>query len=180
MRFRPTPLDGACVVEPEIHEDARGWFARIHCENEFAESGLHGRFVQTSLSFNRRRGILRGMHFQVAPREEIKLVRCVRGSVFDVIIDLRPDSPTFLRHFTIELSCDNHLALYVPKGFAHGFQTLERGTDVLYQISEFYAPGHSRGVRWNDPAFGIKWPIPDPIMLERDAGYPDFHSGVLR
>jgi dTDP-4-dehydrorhamnose 3,5-epimerase len=119
------------------------------------------------------------MHFQLAPRQEIKLVRCVRGSIQDVIIDLRPDSPTFAEHLSLELSAENGLALYVPKGFAHGFQALRDNTEVLYEISEFYSPDHARGFRWNDPAFGISWPVPDPILLKRDREYPDFDPLVL-
>jgi dTDP-4-dehydrorhamnose 3,5-epimerase len=174
MKFREAGLAGAWIVEPERFKDERGWFARVRCGEEFAAHGLEPRFVQTSLSFSRYRGVLRGMHFQAPPREEVKLVRCVRGAVYDVIIDLRPDSPTFLEHFAVQLNSHEGLALYVPKGCAHGFQALEDRSEVLYEISEFYSPDHSRGVRWNDPAFAVEWPVPDPIMLERDRSYPDF------
>jgi len=180
MRFRETPLSGAWVVEPEQAGDARGWFARIRCEKEFAERGLEGRAVQVSLSHNRNRGVLRGMHFQLPPSAETKLVRCVGGAIHDVIIDLRPESETFKGHFSIQLSAENHLALYVPRGFAHGFQALEDETQVLYEMSEYYAPELGRGVRWDDPAFGIDWPVPDPIMVDRDREYPDFDPEVLR
>ena len=167
------------MVEPIPAEDGRGWFARIRCEDEFARRGLEARFVQTSLSFNRHRGVLRGMHFQVAPREEVKLVRSVRGAIHDVVVDLRPDSPTFTKHFSAVLSQENRRAMYVPPGFAHGFQALEDGSEVLYEISQAYSPEHARGVRWDDPAFGIAWPVPEPILLERDRDYPDFSRGVL-
>jgi dTDP-4-dehydrorhamnose 3,5-epimerase len=172
--FTSTPLPGAVLIEPESHEDHRGSFTRIFCVEEFSAQGLETRLVQCSLSHNHRRGTLRGMHYQIAPREEVKIVRCIRGAIYDVIIDLRPDSPTYTKHFAVVLSAANRKALYIPKGFAHGFQTLEDDSEVLYQMSEFYSPQHARGVRWNDPAFGIEWPIPDPIILDRDASYPDF------
>lgn len=172
--FTPTPLPGAMLIEPEPREDHRGSFMRIFCVEEFAAHGLETRLVQCNLSHNHRRGTLRGMHYQAAPREEVKIVRCVRGAIYDVIIDLRPDSPTYTKHFAVVLSATNRQALYVPKGFAHGFQTLEDDTEVLYQMSEFYSPEHARGVRWNDPVFGIEWPIPDPILHDRDASYPDY------
>jgi len=174
LQFLETPLAGAWLVEPTPAEDQRGWFARIRCEEEFARRGLESRFVQTSLSFNRCRGVLRGMHFQVAPREEVKLVRCLRGAVHDVILDLRPDSPTFTKHFSAVLSHENRRAMYVPRGVAHGFQALEDASEVLYEIAGAYSPEHARGVRWDDPAFGIAWPVPEPILLERDRDYPDF------
>ncbi len=136
--------------------------------------------AQSSLSSNFRRGTLRGIHYQAAPHEETKLVRCVRGAIFDVIIDLRPESPTFRRHIAFELSHRNGLALYVPRGCAHGFQTLDDDTEVWYQMSEFHHPESARGVRWDDPAFGIAWPIAAPILLPRDAAYPDFDAGKLR
>lgn len=180
MKFIPTSLEGAWIIEPTPAVDERGWFARTRCEWEFAEMGLEPRFVQVSLSFNRKRGVLRGMHFQASPHEEVKLVRCIRGAIHDVIIDLRPDSPTFMRHFSAEFSAQNRLALYVPKGFAHGFQALRDASEVLYEISAVYSPGHARGLRWDDPAFGISWPVPDPILLERDRSYPDFQPSLLR
>lgn len=174
MRFEAMHLTGAFLVGLSPVADARGWFARTYCEREFAEHGLDGKFVQCNLSHNARRGTLRGMHFQRAPRPEIKLVRCIRGAVYDVVIDLRRDSPTYLRWAGAELSADNALAMYVPAGFAHGFQTLEDNTDVWYQMGEFYAPELAAGVRWDDPAFGIRWPLPDPILSNRDRAYPDF------
>jgi dTDP-4-dehydrorhamnose 3,5-epimerase len=172
--FTPTPLAGAFIVEPEPREDARGLFARTWCRRELEAHGLETRIAQCSTSFNKRKGTLRGMHYQAAPLAETKLVRCTRGAMFDVIIDLRPDSPTFTRHTAVTLSAENRTALYVPVGFAHGFQTLEDDTEVFYQISEFYSAEHARGVRWDDPAFGIAWPDDERIITERDRSYPDF------
>ncbi len=174
MIFTPTTLDGAFVIEPEPHHDARGLFARTWCQRELGARGLDARIAQCSTSFNKTKGTLRGMHYQAAPRGETKLVRCTRGSMFDVIVDLRPDSPTFTRWFGVVLSADNRKAMYVPVGFAHGFQTLEDDTEVFYQISEFYSADHSRGVRWDDPAFDISWPPDERTIVERDRGYPDF------
>lgn len=174
MIFRPTPLDGAFVIEPERHEDERGFFARSWCQKEFEAQRLNARTVQCNISFNRRKGTLRGMHYQVEPFAEAKLVRCTAGAVYDVIIDLRPGSPTYRQHLGVTLTANDYTMLYVPESFAHGFQTLEDNSEVFYQMSEFYSPGHSRGVRYNDPAFGIQWPVPDPILLERDRNYPDF------
>lgn len=174
MRFRETGLDGAWLVEPEPAEDERGLFARTWCEREFAQHGIVARFVQCSTSFNRLANTLRGMHYQAPPAEEEKLVRCTRGAIFDVIVDLRRDSATRLRWFGAELSADNRMALYIPKGFAHGFKTLADASEVYYEISAFYDPAVARGVRWNDPAFGIRWPGGEPILSERDRGYADF------
>ncbi len=174
MIFTPTPLDGAWLVDLERHEDDRGFFARTWCAREFAARGLDPQLAQCSLSYNRRRGTLRGMHWQAAPHEEVKLVRCVRGAIWDVIIDLRPDSPDYTRHYGVELSAATGRALWVPRGFAHGFVTLENDTEIFYQMTDFYAPEAARGVRWNDPAFGIEWPVANPEMNERDATYPDF------
>lgn len=156
--------------------DHRGFFARTFCEKEFESHGLNSRFVQCNVSFNRFNGTLRGMHFQAAPYEEAKLIRCNRGAIYDVIIDLRFGSPTFKQHFGVFLSADNGTMLYVPEGFAHGFQTLEDHTEVFYQMSQFYAAEYSQGVRWNDPAFGIEWPAGERIIIERDRSYPDFGS----
>jgi dTDP-4-dehydrorhamnose 3,5-epimerase len=172
--FKETPLAGLFVIEPEKIADQRGFFARTWCQRELAAHGLESQLVQCSISFNRKAGTLRGMHYQVAPCEETKIVRCTRGAVFDVVIDLRPHSPTFKRHVAVTLTGENHIILYIPKGFAHGFQTLEDDTEVLYQMSEFYAPEYARGVRWNDPAFAITWPAADRIINERDQSYPDF------
>jgi len=176
IRFTATTLPGAFLIELEKHADHRGFFARTFCEREFESHGLQARYVQCSISFNLRKGTLRGMHFQAAPFQEAKLVRCSQGSIYDVIIDLRPDSPTFKRHLGVELSAANGKTLYVPEGFAHGFQTLQDNSEVFYQISQFYAPEHSRGVRWNDPAFGIVWPAAERTILERDQSYADFQG----
>jgi len=170
--FRATKLEGAFLIEPERKEDERGYFVRTFCEREFAEHGLQVRFVQCNLSFNRRQGTLRGMHFQAAPHEEAKLVSCTRGAIYDVIIDLRAGSPTYLQHVTETLSADNGKAFYIPEGFAHGFQTLEDDTEVFYQMSEFYHPESARGVRWNDPAFQIEWPPARRTIIPRDQEYP--------
>ena len=178
MIFTATKLSGAYIIEPERAEDKRGFFARTWCVREFEEVGLSRRLVQASTSFNLHRGTLRGMHYQTAPFEEAKLVRCTSGAIYDVIIDLRPHSPTYRQHVAAALTAENHTMLYVPEGCAHGFQTLEDNTEVFYQMSEFYEPGHARGVRWDDPAFGIEWPAADRIMSERDQTYPDF-TGVL-
>jgi dTDP-4-dehydrorhamnose 3,5-epimerase len=172
--FKPTELAGAYVIEPERHQDSRGYFARTFCEAEFKAFGLETRTVQCSVSFNRRKGTLRGMHYQVPPFEEVKLVRCNRGAIYDVIIDLRRDSPTFKKHFAVELDEQNGKMVYAPAGFAHGFQTLEAETEVFYQMSQVYSAEHSRGVRWDDPAFGIRWPDENRTILDRDRNYPDF------
>ena len=175
MIFTETALAGAFVIEPELLRDERGFFARTWCRREFEAHGLITRIAQCSTSFNERKGTLRGMHYQAPPAAETKIVRCTRGSIYDVIIDLRPDSPSFARHVALVLSGDNRKMLYVPAGFAHGFQTLEDATEVSYQISEFHAPEHARGVRWDDPAFAISWPEDRRTILERDLSYPDFH-----
>ncbi len=174
MRFLETALQGAFIIELDKQEDERGFFARTWCQRAFIAHGLNPRLVQCNVSFNRRRGTLRGMHYQVAPYAEAKLVRCTRGAIYDVIIDLRPDSPTFTQWIAVELTADNHRMLYIPEQFAHGFQTLEDNTEVFYQMSEFYAPECARGVRWNDPAFAIAWPPAERIISERDRHYPDF------
>lgn len=172
--FTETRLKGAFIIELEKHADRRGFFARTYCEREFESYGLKSRFVQCNVSFNERKGILRGLHFQCSPYEEAKLIRCTRGSIYDVIIDLRQGSPTFKQHLALVLTAENGKMLYVPESFAHGFQTLEDNTEVFYQMSQFYAPEHARGIRWNDPAFGIEWPPEERIILERDQSYPDF------
>ncbi len=177
MIFHRTDLAGAFVIEPERVEDKRGFFARSFCEREFRAHGLTDTFVQCSISFNRRRGTLRGMHFQSAPHEESRVVRCTVGAIHDVIIDLRPSSPTFKRWFSIDLTAKNRLMLFVPTGFAHGFQTLEDNTEILYQISEFYHPECARGIRWDDPAFSIQWPsVAERVMSQRDQRHGDFEG----
>lgn len=175
MKFTETGLKGAYIIEPERMEDERGFFARTWCRREFEEHGLNSGLVQCSISYNRNKDTLRGMHYQMAPHEEAKVVRCTRGCIFDVIVDMRPASPTHKRHVSVRLSADNRTMLYIPGGFAHGFQTLEDATEVFYQMSEFYHPESARGVRWNDPAFGIAWP--DAVtrhISERDRNWPDF------
>jgi dTDP-4-dehydrorhamnose 3,5-epimerase len=173
--FRETKLKGAFIIELEKLEDERGFFARTFCQEQFKAHGLNPRVVQCNISFNKKRGTLRGMHYQVEPYAEAKLVRCTRGAIYDVIIDLRPDSPTFKEWVAVELTADNHRMFYIPEGFAHGFQTLEDNTEVFYQMSEFYHPECARGVRWDDPLFGIEWPIANVIVSAKDRSYLDFN-----
>jgi len=178
--IEPTPLPGAVLIRPERLGDERGHFARTYCRRELAAAGLDFEVAQASVSFNRRRGTLRGMHFQAEPHPEIKLVRCTRGALFDVIIDLRPESPTFRRWFGAELTEENGDALYVPAGFAHGFITLADETEVSYFISAFYEPALARAVRWDDPAFGIAWPLAPVVMSDRDRSVADFRPDASR
>ncbi|MDQ3623809.1 MAG: dTDP-4-dehydrorhamnose 3,5-epimerase [Verrucomicrobiota bacterium] len=176
MIFSEKKLKGAFVIDPERFEDQRGFFARSWSEREFAAHGLNPRLVECSISFNRRRGTLRGMHFQRAPREQGKLVRCTMGGIYDVIIDLRPQSPTFKQWLGVELTAENRRMLYVPETFAHGFQTLLDATEVSYQMTDVFAPECADGVRWDDPAFGIEWPDTggeERIINARDRHYPD-------
>lgn len=174
MRFSETDLPGAYVIDLDRIEDERGFFARTFCAGEFRDRGLDPCIAQCNVSFNRKRGTWRGMHYQEAPCEEVKLVRCTAGAICDVIADLRPDSPTYRRHIEVELTAESRRMLYIPKRFAHGFQTLEDSTEVFYQMSEFYAPGSARGFRWDDPAFGIRLPLQISVISERDATYPRF------
>ena len=174
MIFTETKLRGAFIIELQRFEDIRGFFARSWSERDFAEHGIKARLAEANISFSKSKGTLRGMHFQTAPHAQAKLVRCTMGAIYDVIIDLRPDSETFAQWIAVELTAANHLMLYVPEGFAHGFQTLEDNTEVFYQVSDIYAPQYAGGVRWNDPAFGIKWPEDELIMIPRDQQYPDF------
>lgn len=174
MRFAPTGLDGLFVVEPQRLEDDRGSFARVFCSEEFAAAGLPIAFPQCNISVNRRRGTLRGLHWQDEPHPEGKLVRCTRGAIWDVAVDLRPHSPTFCRWFGLDLTAANGRTLYIPPGFAHGFQALEDDAEVFYQMTESYRSDLSRGAPWNDPAFSIAWPLPDPILSLRDAAHPAF------
>ncbi|HEY0322877.1 MAG TPA: dTDP-4-dehydrorhamnose 3,5-epimerase [Pyrinomonadaceae bacterium] len=176
MKFTETVLKGAYIVEMEPHGDERGFFARTWCRQEFEVHGLNPQLAQCSTSFNKRRGTLRGLHYQADPYQEAKLVRCTRGSIYDLIVDIRPGSETFKKWLSVELSAEDLLMLYVPEGFAHGFQTLEDDTEVFYQISEFYHPECSRGISWNDPAFDFRWPIQERIMSERDQRFPDFKA----
>jgi dTDP-4-dehydrorhamnose 3,5-epimerase len=174
MIFTETNLKSSFLIEPEPRADERGFFARTWCQREFEAHGLQIRWVQCNVSFNKTKGTLRGMHYQVAPYAEAKLVRCTRGAIYDVIIDLRYDSPTFKQWLAVKLTADNRQMLFIPEGFAHGFQTLEDDTEVFYQMSEFYAPDYAKGVRWDDPAFDISWPADERIISERDRSYPDF------
>ena len=174
MIFKETKLKGAYIIELEPLEDERGFFARSFCQKEFEEHGLNFRIVQCNLSYNKKRGTLRGMHFQVAPYEEAKLVSCMKGAVYDVIIDLRERSSTYCQWFAVELTAENHKIVYIPTGFAHGFQTLADNTTVFYQMSEFYHPECARGVRWDDTAFEVKWPIKNYIISAKDRQFPDF------
>jgi dTDP-4-dehydrorhamnose 3,5-epimerase len=174
MIFTPTELRDATIIDMEPFQDERGFFARTWCQREFAEQGLVANVVQANMSSNRRKGTVRGMHYQRAPHAETKLVRVVRGAIYDVIIDLRPESPTFKGWVGVELSAENRRALYVPEGFAHGFQTLADDTEVLYQVSAFYTPGAEGGLRHDDPAFAVRWPLPVSVISPKDAGWPDF------
>lgn len=176
MIFQETKLAGAFVIELEKFEDDRGFFARSWSEREFAERGLEPHLAECNVSFNAKRGTLRGMHYQASPHGQAKLVRCTIGSIFDVIVDLRPESSTFKQWTSVELTARNHRMLYVPKDFAHGFQTLEDDTEVFYQMSHPYAAPAGRGVRWNDPAFGIAWPEGERTIIERDQTFPDFNN----
>jgi len=174
MIFIETELKGAFIIEPERLGDKRGFFARSFCQKEFEAHGLNPKLVQCNISFNHEKGTLRGLHYQASPYEEAKLVRCTKGAIYDVIIDLRPDSPTFRRYVGVYLNAENLKMLYIPENFAHGFLTLEDNTEVFYQMSEFYAPEYARGVRWNDPAFGIPWPSDVRVISGRDKNYQDF------
>ena len=185
MRYIETRLKGAYIIELEKLEDERGFFARTFCRKEFESHGLNPNFVQCNVSYNKKKGTLRGMHYQAAPYEEAKLVRCTMGGIYDVIIDLRPDSPTYCQWVAVTLHGFNfsthslihpstHKLLYIPEGFAHGFLTLADNTEVFYQMSEFYMPEYAKGVRWNDKAFDIEWPCDIQMISERDGNYPDF------
>jgi len=174
MIFTETKLKGAFIIDPEPIQDERGLFARTWCKKEFEDHGLNPNLVQCNTSFNKKKGTLRGMHYQAAPYEEAKLVRCTMGAIYDVIIDIRQGSKTYMQLFACELTAENRKMLYVPEGFAHGFQTLEDNTEVFYQMSEFYHPDYAKGIRWNDSAFILKWPLPDPVLSEKDQSYPFF------
>ena len=174
MIFLETALQGAFIIEPERVEDERGFFARTWCQREFAERGLSSRLVQCNISFNKGRGTLRGMHYQVAPSQEGKLVRCTKGAVYDVIIDLRPDSPTYKQWEGVKLTAESRRVLYVPENFAHGYQTLLDETEVFYQVTEYYSPDCERGVRYDDPAFNIKWPMKVEVISEKDGSWPNY------
>ena len=175
MLFTPAPLADACIIDLQKREDDRGFFARAWCQQELAAHELNARVVQCNMAFNPKRGTLRGMHYQMSPHQEAKLIRCIRGAIYDVIIDLRPSSPTYMQWMGVELTADNRRMLFVPEGFAHGYQTLMDHTEVFYHVSEFYQPGAERGIRWNDAAFGIDWPPVDIRLLSpKDQNWPNF------
>jgi dTDP-4-dehydrorhamnose 3,5-epimerase len=180
MRFIPTKLSGAFVIEPVVFEDERGLFTRTWSEREMRENGCNPAVLECNVSFNKKAGTLRGMHFQLAPFAQAKLVRCTMGAIWDCIIDLRTDSPTFKQWIGVELTAQNRKQLYIPEGFAHGFVTLADDTEVLYQMGNVYNAASARGVRWNDPAFAIEWPRQPSVINERDNTYPDFDEPVLR
>jgi dTDP-4-dehydrorhamnose 3,5-epimerase len=169
-----TKLQGAYIIDPERMEDERGFFARTWCRREFQKLGLNANLVQCNVSFNRKRGTWRGMHYQTVPFEEAKLVRCTRGAISDVLVDLRRNSSTYKEHVTVELSAENGRMFYIPEGCAHGFVTLEDYTEVFYQMSEYYSAGSAQGFRWNDPSFGIRLPVDVTVISDRDRNYPDF------
>jgi dTDP-4-dehydrorhamnose 3,5-epimerase len=173
MKFHNTPLEGSRVIELEGRGDDRGFFARYFCEREFTANGLQARFVQINNSLSTRKGTLRGLHYQLPPAAEVKVIRCVRGALWDVIVDLRPDSPTYKQWFGAELNAENRLMMYVPQGFAHAILTLSDDAEAIYLVSNFYSPEHERGVRWNDAAVGIAWPIEPVEISPKDANWPD-------
>lgn len=175
MIFKETKLKGAFIIEVEPMRDNRGFFARAWCQKEFEAHGLITNFVQANVTFSPKKGTLRGLHYQIAPHEEVKLVRCTRGAIYDVIIDLRPESLTYKQWLGTELSAGNRKMIYIPGGFAHGYQIYMGDTEVFYQVGQFYAPEYERGIRWDDPAFGIEWPIASPLLLsEKDKRWPDY------
>jgi dTDP-4-dehydrorhamnose 3,5-epimerase len=176
MIFTATKLKGVFIIEPELLKDERGFFARTWCRHEFEARGLATDFVQCNISFNHKRGTLRGMHYQVEPHAEAKLVRCTMGAINDVVLDLRPDSPTFRQWLAVELTSENRLILYIPEGLAHGYQTLEDNSEVFYQMSEFYHPECARGVRYDDPAFGISWPIDCQTISINDGSHERYET----
>ena len=179
MNFRALDLPGAYLIEPQPHVDERGFFARTWCSEEFADADLPAQIVQTNLSSTMLRGTIRALHYQRPPSREGKVVRCLTGGIFDVIVDIRPDSPTFLQHMGVDLTPANQLALYIPPGFAHGFQTLEADTQVWYQMTDRYQPELSGGLRWDDPALAIQWPLRPSAMNDRDASYADLERAEL-
>lgn len=178
MEFTPIRIPGACVIEPKRIADERGFFARLWCERELAEHGLDPTVRQTNIGVSRYRGTLRGLHFQRAPHAEAKLIRCPRGAILDVMVDLRPESPTYREWYATELTQDNHRALYVPPGCAQGYMTLADDTEIYYHTSAFYAPEAASGVRWDDPAFGIEWPMEPAVISEADRNWADFSGAA--
>ncbi len=180
MIFSETALKGAYILDIEQREDNRGFFARTFCEREFAAYGLEATNVQCSIAFNHKKGTIRGMHYQVAPATEAKLVRCTQGAIYDVIVDMRTDSPTYLSHIGVELTADNHRALYVPEMFAHGYQTLADRTEVVYQMNKFYTPGYERGLHYDDPILAIEWPLPVSEISEKDLRWSFLETLVIK
>lgn len=176
MHFQQSKIPGLYVIEVEPHKDHRGFFARSWCQREFSAHGLNPRIAQISVAFTAKKGGLRGLHYQLSPHWEAKTVRCTRGKIFDVAVDLRPDSPTFCQWVGFELSADNHRTLHIPEGCAHGYQTLEHESEIQYLTTEFYAPEAARGRRYNDPAFGITWPLPVAAISDADRSWPDFEG----
>ena len=174
MIFTETPLPGAYIVDLELRTDDRGFFARAWCQDEFEQQGLNTRIVQCNMSYNHSVGTVRGLHYQKPPHAEVKLIRCTRGAIWDVIVDLRPDSATYKKWFGTELTAENRRMLYVPENFAHGYITLEPGTETFYQVSEFYSAEHEAGIRWNDPAVAITWPTEPVVLSDKDAHHPAF------
>lgn len=180
MLFTETALKGAFIIDIEQREDRRGFFARTFCAQEFVAQGLEVTNAQCSIAFNHKKGTLRGMHYGAAPATEAKLVRCTQGAIYDAIVDMRPDSPTYLSHIGVELTADNHKALYVPEMFAHGYQTLTDETEVVYQMNKFYTPGYERGLRYDDPILGIKWLLPVSEISERDLAWELLETLVIK
>ena len=174
MKFLPTSLEQVILIQPDPHRDDRGEFARLFCEKEFSQAGLHTRFVQSSYSTNVKKGILRGMHFQTSPMAEDKLVRCTRGSIYDVVVDLRPHSKTYLKWYAVELTEKNHFSLWIPRGCAHGYQTLTDETEVHYLMDEFYSPDHATGIPYDDTQINIHWPLANPVVSEKDRSFSPF------
>jgi dTDP-4-dehydrorhamnose 3,5-epimerase len=174
MHFEKTELNDACIIDINEITDERGFFARAWCQHEFEENGLASNLVQANISFNRHKGTLRGMHYQQPPCEEAKLIRCTKGSIFDVMVDLRPASTTYAKWIGVELTAESHRMLYVPEGFAHGYQTLQDNSEVFYQVSEFYTPNAEHGARYDDPAFGITWPLEATVISDKDASWPPY------
>ena len=180
MKLIETPLAGAFVIEPEKKGDERGFFARLFCKDIFKEHGIESHLVQINHSKSHMKGTLRGLHYQCHPKEEVKVVKCIHGAIFDVIVDLRPESETFGEHFSAHLSQENGLMMVVPKGFAHGFYSLETDTEIVYFVTESYAPELERGIRWDDPYFNIKWPGRPTVLSEKDAGHLDFNAELQK
>lgn len=174
MIYHKTPLKDAYLIDLDLRGDERGFFSRLFCSEEFSKHGLDKNFLQANNSYSKQKGTLRGLHYQLSPKAETKLVRCIRGSFYDVILDLRPDSPTFGKSFGEVLSAENRRMMYVPKGFAHGFLTLEEDSEVLYMVSESYSKELERGIRWNDPAFNVEWPFQPSVISEKDSSHPEF------